>query len=288
MAEVDARKLLAQAKDLSARYARRLGPDEAADLIGEALTRGLERPPADGRMEPWLERIAKNLLVDRWRHDQVAARAVPDQPPPPRTPEDLVLESERRRAIRRSLAQLPRDHRRSILQRYYEAGADSGVSAATVRTRLHRALARLRRLSHGLLTVVPPWRAFQWLTLAANPAVLTVFLLAQPTPPPPLVASAPAPVTPARVRHLAATPTAPTAVLAPASPPRARPPVRAATQPAASPAPQRYDFEDDQVDGEIQRPDGDFVPGARPVRHSSLIEIPGSFVASVIKSVEDL
>jgi hypothetical protein len=60
------------------------------------------------------------------------------------------------------------------------------------------------------------------------------------------------------------------------------------TPPAARPsAPQRYDFDDDTVEAELQRPE-DVIHGTRRERHSSLIEIPGSFVVSVIKSIEDL
>jgi DNA-directed RNA polymerase specialized sigma24 family protein len=287
MAEVDARKLLAQAKDLSARYARRLGPDEAADLVGEALTRGLERPPADGRMEPWLERITRNLLVDRWRHAEVAARVVPEPPPPPRTPEELALEGERRRAIRRSLARLPREHRRTILQRYYDAGGAGGVPATTGRTRLHRALARLRRLTRGLLTLVPPWRAFHWLPLAANPAALAVFLLSQPaSPPAPMPVPHAAPVARMVVHHAATSSPGP----APATPavPPGKPAPRAAPSATAAPVLQHYDFDDDQVEGELESPDTGLIVSVRPVRRPSLIEIPGSFVSSVIKSIEDL
>jgi RNA polymerase sigma factor (sigma-70 family) len=286
MPEIDARKLLAQAKELSARYSRRLGPDEAADLAAEALARGLERPPADGKMEPWLERIARNLLVDRWRKLEVARRCEPEAPAPSCSPEELVLAGERRRAVRRSLARLERDQRRSILHRYYQAGAlPAGVSATTVRTRLHRGLARLRALTRGLLSVMPPVRLGHWLTLAANPAALGVFLLAQQTPLPPAPAArpVPAPVRPAARKSAPA----PAPAIIPAPPVMAAPaPRRPVVAPA--PAPQRYDFEDDEVKGELEQGDGDRVHGTTRVRHSSLIEIPGSFVVSVAKSIEDL
>jgi hypothetical protein len=59
-------------------------------------------------------------------------------------------------------------------------------------------------------------------------------------------------------------------------------------QPPARPAVQRYDFDDDEVTGEIQAPDEIVVPGRGKVKHASLIEIPGDFVNAVAKSVEDL
>jgi DNA-directed RNA polymerase specialized sigma24 family protein len=277
MPEIDARKLLAHAKDLSARYARDLGPDEAADLAAEAVARGLERPPADGRMEPWVERIARNLLVDRWRRAQVAERCPPDCPEPAASPEELVLAGERRRTLRRSLARLHRDQRRSILHRYYCAGdAPAGLSATTLRTRLHRGLGRLRELTRGLLSVFPPVRLGHWLTLAANPAAAAFLLMAQQAPVPP-PSRAPAPVVARAAARTAVAVPAPVVV----TPPR--------PQPApAHPGVQRYDFEDDEVSGEIQRPDEIFVDVARKAKHPSLIEIPRDFVPAVAKSVEDL
>ena len=281
MPEIDARKLLAHARDLSARYARHLGPEEAADLAAEAVARGLERPPADGRMEPWVERIARNLLVDRWRRAQVAGRCLPETPEPAASPEELVLAGERRRTLRRSLARLHRDQRRSILQRYYCGGAvPPGLSATTLRTRLHRGLSRLRELTRGMLGI-SPLRLGHWLTLAANPAAVGLLLLAQQVP----VAQVtpPAPPPPVHVRavaspRVAGPPAAPAAVVVPPRP-----------QPApVHPAVQHFDFDGDQVEGEIQRPDGDVIPGARKTRHQSLIEIPRDFVPAVVKSVEDM
>jgi DNA-directed RNA polymerase specialized sigma24 family protein len=284
MPEIDARKLLAHAHELSARYARRLGPEEAADLAAEALARGLERPPADGKMEPWLERIARNLLVDRWRKAEVARRCELDAPEPSASPEELVLAGERRRTVRRSLARLQRDQRRSILHRYFCAGAPDGLSATTARTRLHRGLARLRALTRGLLSLAPPVRLGHWLTLAANPAAVGVFLMAQQTPlPPPAVV---APVLVAQARPVGRKAPVPAPVAAPAPVPAAP---RARPQPPPSPPPKQvYVFGDDEVQGEHQNGDGEMIRGGRKVRHSSLIEIPADFVLSVAKSVEDL
>lgn len=285
MPEIDARKLLAQVQDLSTRYARRLGPDEAADLAAEAVARGLERPPADGRMEPWLERIARNLMVDRWRKAEVARRCPPEPPEPAASPEELVLAEERRRAVRSSLARLERDQRRSILRRYYCPG-EAPAASSTARARLHRGLARLRALTRGLLSLIPPWRLGHWLTLAANPAAAGVFLLAQQAPLPAAMA-APPPVHVAQVRTArkpAGPAPAPAAVPAPAPTPRAS---RPAPPPQVAPT-THYDFDNDVVTGELQSGDGIIVPGTTKVRHSSLIEIPGSFVLSVAKSVEDL
>ncbi len=49
-----------------------------------------------------------------------------------------------------------------------------------------------------------------------------------------------------------------------------------------------YDFEDDMVEGDLQRPDGELVDGIRKTQHSSLIEIRKDFIPEIIKSAEDL
>ena len=49
-----------------------------------------------------------------------------------------------------------------------------------------------------------------------------------------------------------------------------------------------YDFEDDMVEGDLQRPDGELVDAAGTVKHSSLIEIRKDFIPEMLKSLEDV
>jgi hypothetical protein len=49
-----------------------------------------------------------------------------------------------------------------------------------------------------------------------------------------------------------------------------------------------YDFEDDTVEGDLQRPDGELVDSMRKVKHSSLIEIRKNFIPEMLKSLEDI
>jgi hypothetical protein len=74
----------------------------------------------------------------------------------------------------------------------------------------------------------------------------------------------------------------------------------AADKPGAKPAPGGgddnvqykaktvYDFEDDMVEGDLQRPDGELLQGDRKLKHSSLIEIRKDFVPEMLKSLEDV
>jgi len=81
-----------------------------------------------------------------------------------------------------------------------------------------------------------------------------------------------------------------------ASPPPATAPAASsprATAPAAEDnttykAKTVYDFEDDMVEGDLQRPDGELIDSVRKVKHSSLIEIRENFIPEMLKSLEDL
>jgi hypothetical protein len=49
-----------------------------------------------------------------------------------------------------------------------------------------------------------------------------------------------------------------------------------------------YDFEDDTVEGDLQRPDGELVNSLGKTQHSSLIEIRRDFIPEMLKSLEDV
>jgi len=49
-----------------------------------------------------------------------------------------------------------------------------------------------------------------------------------------------------------------------------------------------YDFEDDTVEGDLQRPDGELVDANRKAEHASLIEIRKDFIPEMLKSLEDI
>jgi hypothetical protein len=49
-----------------------------------------------------------------------------------------------------------------------------------------------------------------------------------------------------------------------------------------------YDFEDDTVEGDLQRPDGENVTANGKAQHSSLIEIRKDFIPEMLKTLEDI
>ena len=79
-----------------------------------------------------------------------------------------------------------------------------------------------------------------------------------------------------------------------AQPPAAKPPAAGAPQAVPSDdnvqykAKTVYDFEDDMVEGDLQRPDGELIEANKRAKHSSLIEIRKDFIPEMLKSLEDV
>lgn len=49
-----------------------------------------------------------------------------------------------------------------------------------------------------------------------------------------------------------------------------------------------YDFDDDTVEGDLVRPDGEMIDSTKRAKHSSLIKIRENFIPEMLKSVESL
>lgn len=326
--DIDPADLLQQHRRLAARLTRRYGRSDAEDLASEALARTLRRPVPQEAAHPWIERILRNLVVDRARRSGRAAThaatlaCISTGAPP--TPEEHLLRDERCRAVQEALPSLPTKLRDAVLGRFYEerdydgVAASRGISPATARTRVHRALASLRaslgRLRTALpvpqLLAPPPFAAPAALlpaalsaaliapTLASSPVPLStvdvgamVFAQASPRT---RSARAPATLAESPAHAVASAEDAPTAkpirnaavrTAAPTRPPTAAHPAGPDDRPAAV---SRYDYDDDMVEGDLARPDGDPVFGDPTARHASLIEIRTDFLAELAKTLEDL
>lgn len=50
----------------------------------------------------------------------------------------------------------------------------------------------------------------------------------------------------------------------------------------------KYDFDDDTVEGDLVRPDGEFVDSRKNTKQSSLITIRVNFIPEMMKSVESI
>ena len=292
---------------LAARVAGRVGAGEAEDLASEAVARSLARPAPDGRAEPWLETIFRNLLADRgrrWaRRDQRMGAGAGAGGAVVQTPEQLVLAVERACAVKAALSAMPPELREAVEARFFagqdydQMAAARGITPTTARTRVHRGLARLRQ---ALASVRALWPVGPGAPLvgALAPAALVALLVVAPRPPAPpslnhegatAAASGPARPRQPSTRTIAKDDSTPVVRVAPPipGPRRAR-----AAAPVADDAPvavKRLDFEEDEVEGDLQQPGIILIDGnPRQKRLGSLIEIPRSFEPSMTKMIEDL
>jgi RNA polymerase sigma factor (sigma-70 family) len=304
MTALEGKALLDHGKAIANRYARCVGADVAEELRAESVLRALRSPPPDGRLRPWLERIYRNLLVDCWRRGRpptVDLALVPGLASTG-TPEEAVLGRERRRQVRASLAGLPREARRALLARYYGqlddevAATRFGIAAVTIRTRIHRALARLRLRLYDLRAVCPPFLGklgAQAIAVGMAPVMVTALVVAGASPPAP----APQEAAPAAIAvqpfALVRTPAA-----AAEWPSPAREPVRVAKRTVVpahpSPGPARVaalDLPDDDEPstGKILYPEAiDVFVEPAPTVVPCMVEPPASFLARIESMVEDL
>ncbi|HVU52144.1 MAG TPA: hypothetical protein VHL80_15705, partial [Polyangia bacterium] len=63
---------------------------------------------------------------------------------------------------------------------------------------------------------------------------------------------------------------------------------RADAPPPAPAAVQRFDFVDDEITGELARPDTDVILSDPATHHPSLIELREHFIPEILESLEDL
>ena len=142
-----------EARTIAARRDPRAADDLTQELACAALQAsaggaGVERPAA------WLERVARNAVIDSKRVEQRREQLAPRIEPPaaPADPEAVLLARERRGLVRRALALLPRPQRRAALLRFhadlpFEGVAERlGTREVTART---RSTARLPACARG-------------------------------------------------------------------------------------------------------------------------------------------
>ena len=127
----------------------------AQDAFVKAF-RALDRFRAGAPLRPWLLRIVANEAINRRksarRHATVELRIAEDRASGDTalSPEASALASERRRSVLAALGRLREDDRLVIAHRYFldlseaESADALGVARGTVKSRLSRALGRLR------------------------------------------------------------------------------------------------------------------------------------------------
>ena len=153
-------ELVRRYRDVAVRVATVVGGgDDAEDATQEAFVKAyaaLGRFRAGAPFRPWLLQIVANEARNRrrsaGRRASLAVRAAEDRPPDGAapSPEAAVLDHERRTALAAALSRLRDEDREIIGARYLldlseaEAATTLGLPKGTVKSRLSRALGRLR------------------------------------------------------------------------------------------------------------------------------------------------
>lgn len=134
-------------------------PDDAYQAIWEKVVRHLDRFDVRGPQPfvSWLMTVAHRHLVDRHRRRRVRGVVVPFAEPPegasdPAAPDREVDAARARDRLEDAIASLPDAGRRVVVlhhihgQELSAIAAAEGVAVGTVKSRLHRARARLQEL----------------------------------------------------------------------------------------------------------------------------------------------
>jgi len=154
-------ELVERHRVVALRVAYAIVGDEAEDVVQEAFVkaaRHLDRFRTDAPFRPWLVTIVANEARNRrrtaTRRDALELRVVTRNAPQGReqaeATEEIAMVNERRRWLVRAVAALPDRDREVIALRYFadlseaETAAALGCPSGTVKSRLARALTRLR------------------------------------------------------------------------------------------------------------------------------------------------
>lgn len=145
-------------------------PELSEELTQESMVlvwrRAATFDASRGALSTWLYTIARNVRVDHHRRRAQAAdgrngvEADPwdadiHQADDALLPEDLLVAAQRERCVHRALAGLPQEHALLLRLSFFEEQPHSriaeelGIPLGTVKSRIRRAVAQLRRLLEG-------------------------------------------------------------------------------------------------------------------------------------------
>jgi RNA polymerase sigma factor, sigma-70 family len=138
----------------------------ARDLLQEAMLKAfvsIKRGQyhEDGRFEPWLVRIARNVLMDHYRdrkrfhqvHSDREVSMLPDTFASSITPDNELMVSQQRTQVRELIQELPETQKEVVILRHFlgltfqEIATHTGVSINTALGRMRYALINLRKIA---------------------------------------------------------------------------------------------------------------------------------------------
>src|SRR4051812_26618473 len=143
-------------RDWIVRLARRFTghDDDALDVLQETFAYVFRKFPGfvlTASMTTFLYPVVKNLSIAARRKRNRLAQLPDDAPPDPPAPQGLDSDKQQRQELSAVLSGLPELHREALLMRFVdglslvEIAQTLGVPEGTVKSRLHNAIATLRR-----------------------------------------------------------------------------------------------------------------------------------------------
>lgn len=139
----------------------------ADDLEQETWVRALAHPPSrTGSARGWLRRVLRNVWIDTHRSErQRGIRELAASRPERTTPGDVVAQTDAHRRVVQAAYDLDEPYRTTLLLRYFEGlsvrdvARRTGVPDETAKTRLRRALERMRARLDAGADGADDWRA---------------------------------------------------------------------------------------------------------------------------------
>lgn len=140
----------------------------AEDIFQETFVKAITtirqgRYTENGKFAAWINRIARNLVIDFFRQEKIEASVSADDDNfdilnrkelSEDTVEDLIIDRQIRDDLRKLIRHLPKSQRQVLVMRYYrnlsfkEIAEATGVSINTALGRMRYAILNLRRMAH--------------------------------------------------------------------------------------------------------------------------------------------
>ena len=139
----------------------------AEDIFQETFVKAITtirqgRYTENGKFAAWINRIARNLVIDFFRQEKIEASVSADddnfdilnrKEPSEDTVEDLIIDRQIRDDLRKLIRHLPKSQRQVLVMRYYrnlsfkEIAEATGVSINTALGRMRYAILNIRRIA---------------------------------------------------------------------------------------------------------------------------------------------
>ena len=134
-------------------------PHDQEECLSEVVLRVWEKihtyDPERGKFRPWLTAVTRNTALNFLRKGEEADPLSPELPAPSLSPEEIVLQKERRELLQNALRQLTAKEQVLFYRKYYylqstvQIAAEMGTTERAIEGKLYRMKKKLRKLLGG-------------------------------------------------------------------------------------------------------------------------------------------